>query len=366
MNPLVADNLVDIRCGRECYPELSAAIRQLCAEWREDPANRRQKVVFARLSTSVDAALKNYRAELVAKGYRPHRGTCVSFSRYLHRRGRAATERKIVKLHRLLRRPLMLIERVGKRAGQNGFSLLSGTPTLQVVSQALSTLDALRSLTNIAASFRPRAKYVKGSEGAANIRKPWWNHLCRYCDKPTELEAFLAGAISIPRERYVLNPFLCREHRSRREGGCASSEYRRLRRNEPEFQRELEELTWASVRKGPREPGLKNNLLYQFRRKIVDDKNLYLDDDSELAKEAWKLVANGISDRKKIIVMLLCAGENASSIARQLNVTRQAVHKAVQTLPVHYRFDQLDMKQMRSSSISFGRLPYLERIQTIH
>jgi hypothetical protein len=84
---------------------------------------------------------------------------------------------------------------------------------------------------------------------------------------------------------------------------------------------------------------LENALIYEFRRRIVDDRNLYLYDESKLSDAARTLVDHGMSDQKKLIVMMRRAGATGAGIARRLGISRQAVSKAMNTVPMPYRFD---------------------------
>jgi transposase-like protein len=169
------------------------------------------------------------------------------------------------------------------------------------------------------------------------------------------MQAFAEGKVTlrtIDGGRQHFSPLLCRAHRSRRNDGQASSDYRRLKRSESELQRELQGLRWASVRKGPEQTGLEAALLYEFRRRIVDARNLYLYHEAELAEEAHSLQMQGMSDRKKLIVMMLCAREGVGSIAKRLGITRQAVYRAIQNVPARYQFE--DSAQTGPSLVHFN------------
>jgi hypothetical protein len=350
LNPLPADNLVDmrvfVRCKRNCYPPLAVAIEQLCREWNEDPASRRGKIVFSKLAKTVDVVLLNYRAELVSRCGRRPAGSSLNFSHYLRQFGRRWTETKILSLHRLLRRSLessppvrhLLQDILGGTTGHNVTPASTVSPeTAKMLYELLDTLDALISLTNVVTSFRPKARLVNG----VNIRKQSWNNLCRFCGQLTEMQALAEQNVIRCRKDNApqrLNPSLCRKHRTRNEKGEALSAYRSLKRNEPELQREIEALSWASVRKGPEQPGFENELLYEFRRRIVDQQNLHLYSEAELADQARCLMQHGMNDQKKLIVMMRCANERAIVIARHLGITRQAVYKAIQTVPPRYCF----------------------------
>lgn len=79
-------------------------------------------------------------------------------------------------------------------------------------------------------------------------------------------------------------------------------------------------------------------MLYAFRRRIVDDNNMYLDSATELTREARALVKHGMTDRKKILVVLHRIGFNTCRIAEELSISKQAVYKAMKSIPDAYMF----------------------------
>ena len=70
----------------------------------------------------------------------------------------------------------------------------------------------------------------------------------------------------------------------------------------------------------------------------VDDVDVH-DLEGRLRAEARRLVDKGISDRKKEIIALIAAGMNQREVADQLGVARQAISKALKSMPARYRFD---------------------------
>ena len=69
----------------------------------------------------------------------------------------------------------------------------------------------------------------------------------------------------------------------------------------------------------------------------MDRKDLYLDDEVELANEARALVTHGMTDRKKILAVLNSMGVDARSIGERLGVSKAAVYKAIASLPDAYK-----------------------------
>ena len=326
MDPLAADKEVERAitacCRPKCYPDVNASIILLGAALGSDPSSGRERVLFAQLRRTVDVALHSYRSELIARGDDLSSWCCLHFSADLRRFGRAHTESRLLTLHRLLR-----------RVRSPGSATKSGEMSEDLI-EALETIDALRSLVNIVMTLRPKATFVRG----VNLRVYHWNPVCRFCSKPTELQAFRDGlTFREGAARTTLSPTLCCEHLARRVDGRNSSEYRKWLRNEAVLKHELKELTWASVRKGARESSWESRMLYAFRRMVVDRKDLYLDDEVELANEARALVTHGMTDRKKILAVLNSMGADARSIGERLGVSKAAVYKAIASLPDAYK-----------------------------
>jgi DNA-binding CsgD family transcriptional regulator len=60
-------------------------------------------------------------------------------------------------------------------------------------------------------------------------------------------------------------------------------------------------------------------------------------DRSELRNQARLMVDSKLSDRKKQMLMLQWSGLNQSEIARKLGIERQAVSKALASIPAMFR-----------------------------
>lgn len=354
-HPLRDDVEVDTpRVRRNCYPALASAIHQLHVGWKTDSKKRRIESVSVELHRRVDSALATYRNELVSDGYRKLAGPHSLFSRYLRRFGRERLETRLVRIHRLLRRNpcsdtscTSVPRGISLRLFEGSSAPVQGRHEVdRALNEALDTIDALISVAYEVSSLRPKSKTLRG----VTIKNPSWSALCRFCGSQTEMEMYaLSGhwpkesKISVRDEavtrRNTLSRSLCHEHASRAGRGRASSNYRRLLRAETEIKQELSGLMLASCRIGMHHTTLENALIYEFRRRIVDDRNLYLYDESKLSDAARTLVDHGMSDQKKLIVMMRRAGATGAGIARRLGISRQAVSKAMNTVPMPYRFD---------------------------
>lgn len=65
----------------------------------------------------------------------------------------------------------------------------------------------------------------------------------------------------------------------------------------------------------------------------------HTDLEMRLRGEARRLVDKRMTDRKKEMVALLSTGMSQLAAAKKLGLSRQAVSKALQSIPADYRFD---------------------------
>lgn len=369
IHPLRGDILSDIQnvpsLRLNCYPAVASAIQEVHSGWNADAKRTRELSIFTQLSTLVDAALSKYLSALVAKGFRRSATPSLRFSHYLRMFGRKHLEDKIITICRLLRQrqgdpmqgPCTLQDLFTEHEISETVPKCVRSEKDQVRFEAIDTLDALRSLMFDIMAIRRRSKSVR----EIVVKKRSWKRHCSFCGNLTEMEAYQeknewfsnsknVPDHSFPQKRDVLSPSLCHAHRSKREDGHSSSDYRRLLRNRPEMQRELAGLEIATCRAGLENASLEEILIYEYRRCIVDDQNLYLDNESELADAARAIVDNGISDRKKAIIMMLRLRPKLSQaeVGRRLGIPRQAVCNAINSVPVRYRFDPVTVAAKRA------------------
>lgn len=61
---------------------------------------------------------------------------------------------------------------------------------------------------------------------------------------------------------------------------------------------------------------------------------------AELRNLARRIVDKRLTDRKKAIIMMIASGQNQSQVAEALGIERQAVFKALATIPDDFRLDE--------------------------
>lgn len=183
-----------------------------------------------------------------------------------------------------------------------------------------------RELTGCARDASVNAERVKG--------------FCCLCGNLTELSAFLENGdwASQDDTEYTLrlSSQYCAEHRPRRIDGTWNATHKRAKRSQEHFDEELRRLSWQSCK--PAKPQARSGNLATdlYIHNFVAREALLPADRAELRDEARRMVDSKLSDRKKQIAMMLASGFNQSEIARTLGITRQAVSKAVASIPAAY------------------------------
>jgi predicted transcriptional regulator len=253
-------------------------------------------------------------------------------------------------------------------ARRHGFNVLDRFIQLMCQSECVGadtqlarSLDSLRELALVCRAKKPK----RTNGGEINARR--YRVACRLCGQKTEVSAYLDEDVPWPeddiqhvdeRKRLRLSSLYCSVHKPKTLGNPeVSATYRTLKRNQERFDREYLRLErqsfgWDVVMPQARSG---NKLVDEFMVQLIEVRKLGVGDgdasdsfeivERRLRDEARRLVDRKISDRKKEIVMLLATGHSQSSAALCLGVRRQAVSKAIQSVPLEYRFDLLGERE---------------------
>jgi DNA-binding CsgD family transcriptional regulator len=223
-----------------------------------------------------------------------------------------------------------------------------------------ASLDSLRGLASACGAKKSKSK--KKPHGKINERRAHLRPACRFCDEQTELSAHIEGtpwpAQDIDGQRLRLSALYCNEHRPKAPfSNSVRAAYLKVKRSQSQFDKELERLErqgWSDTSVSRAKSG--NKLVDEYICRFValrlksfnfDIGRFLLDQkyvaslDITLRKEARMLVDTKISDRKKEMMMLLASGLNQTATAVRLGIERQAVSKALQSIPANYRLDLL-------------------------
>lgn len=250
-------------------------------------------------------------------------------------------------------------------ARYHGFGVLDDFLRLVARHIGVDLVPSIDSLRELALACRnKKAKRISGTD----ISVSRYATICRFCENQTEAAAYPDGNApwqmdlkdsDDPSRRPRLSAVYCSEHRpkTRRRDSEVNKIYRAAIRknNQAAFDKELERLdrqSWAGASSPKAKSG--NRLVDEFMWRLwrlAAHENLMHEQqpagkgvlvEALTKREARLLVKNKVSDRKKEIVVLLADGHNQAAVARTLGIkSRQAVSKALQSIPNKYRFDLL-------------------------
>ena len=190
-----------------------------------------------------------------------------------------------------------------------------------------------------------------------------YRQTCRLCPRRSELWAAIRSGGEF---RPNLSTDFCRHHRPQQQDGSWCRKNRSEREQstdqpkpkQPKDQPELDRSTYESrVAKvwiyrrefarlsahahfGKRRLRTGFNLaLDLFAHTMVAKSQSFADEHFELARVAWHLVEHDVNDRKKEIIMRVASRHSQTAIAKDFGISRQAVHRAFNSVPKCFRFD---------------------------
>jgi hypothetical protein len=176
------------------------------------------------------------------------------------------------------------------------------------------------------------------------------NEFCSFCGAQTEVRTYLALDEECRRrlwphegERLILklsNKF-CVDHRPFGHDGRSNAAYHQARRTKAQFEVETKRLHAQSMTRSKPVAATGSAALDHFYLALIRREWPDAGDFLDLRDHANDLARQKITDKKKFIAILKASGMAQSEIGRRLGMTRQAVHKALNSLPKNCRFDRL-------------------------
>lgn len=305
-----------------CDPTVSDAIGQFQDRWRPYSKSSRRYPIVRLIQDLVDPAVAAYASTLPAHylGHIPGAGTGVALSEVVRLVGLGA----MVRLQRQLLRAFILTE-----DGQS--------PRDQ---RFIATLESLIELVWACARKRPKKTQVPGS--SLNGRR--LQEFCRFCGEPAELTLFASGDITPkandPDDDLHLSNLYCVNHRPKLPGDVWNPAYRRARRAVARFDLELARLRLQCAHRKEAQVRSGDELVDSYFLHYILGQTLQPADEAELRNQARLMVDAKLTDRKKQMLALQRAGLNQSEIARKLGIERQAVSKALSTIPAMFLLNQ--------------------------
>jgi DNA-binding CsgD family transcriptional regulator len=301
-----------------CDPTILEAIGQFQDRWRPYSASSRRYPILRLIQELIDPAVAAYTTTLPSRylGHVPGAGTGVAFSGIIRLVGLDA----MVRLQRQLLR---------------AFALTGDKQTTRD-QRFVATLESLIELVWACACKRPVKSQVRDT--SLNGERP--QGFCRFCGTLAELTSFAGGSddpkADDPEERLRLSSLYCLDHRPKLPSGAWNPTYRQARRSLAQFDLELARLSQQCAKPATPQVNSGDKLVDSYFFHYVAGKTLQPADKAELRDQARLMVDSKLSDRKKQILLLLWSGHNQSEIARKLGIERQAISKALASIPATF------------------------------
>lgn len=302
-----------------CDPSVSESIEQFEDRWRPYSASSRRYPIVGLIQELIDPAVAAYTATLPQRylGHIPGAGTGVSFSGII----------RLVGLDAMVRMQRQLLRQFIKTEDRQ-------TPKDR---RFVATLESLIGLVWDCACKRPAKSKVRDTR----LNGERLQGFCRFCGSLTELTSFAGGSddpkADDPEEKLRLSSLYCLDHRPKLPSGAWNPAYRQARRSLAQFDLELARLSQQCAKPATAQVKSGDQLVDSYFFHYVAGQTLQPADKAELRNQARLMVDSKLSDRKKQMLMLQWSGLNQSEIARKLGIERQAVSKALASIPAMFR-----------------------------
>jgi DNA-binding CsgD family transcriptional regulator len=312
-----------------CDPTVSEAIEQFRDRWRPYSVSSRRYPVTRLIEEIIDPAVAAYAATLPTHylSHVPGAGAGVSFSGII----RLVRFNAMVRLQRKLLRAFVLREDRQSARDQ----------------RFVATLESLIELVWACARKRPKKARMPGS--GLNGRRI--EGFCRFCGEVAELTMLASGdntpKADDPDDDLHLSNLYCVKHRPKLRGGLWNPAYTRARRSLAQFDLELARLSRQCAHRKKAHAASGNDLVDSYFLDYVLGQTFQPADEAELRNQARLMVDSKLTDRKKQMLALQRSGLNQSEIARKLGIERQAVSKALASVPAIFRLNQQKKRSVR-------------------
>lgn len=297
-----------------CDASVSEALHRFLDRWEPYSTASKRYSIVRLVEELIDPALAEYAETLPSRyqGHIPGAGTNVAFSTIMQLVGIAA----MVRLQRQLLRAFVLTH--DKQSGDDrGF---------------IATLETLIELVLACKRKQPSNKDMGGLNGQR------LKGFCRFCGARAELALFAEGEGQRDLEEHLrLSNLYCTTHRPKTPDGRWNPAYRQAMRSVAQFDLELARLSrQCAIRAEPKAKS-GDELVDAYIFRYMLSQTLHL---AELRNLARLMVDMKLTDRRKQILVLQKFGFNQSEIARRLEIERQAVSKALRSIPDYFRLSK--------------------------
>jgi DNA-binding CsgD family transcriptional regulator len=161
---------------------------------------------------------------------------------------------------------------------------------------------------------------------------------CRFCGTLAELASFVGGEGQRGADEQLrLSNLYCAAHRPKLPNGEWNPAYRKAKRSVAQFDLELIRLSRQCASRGIPQAKSGDELVDSYIHHYILGHTIQPADEAKLRNLARLMADTKLSDRKKQILMLQRFDFNQSEIARRLGIERQAVSKAIASIPEIFR-----------------------------
>lgn len=313
-------NKPTITIWEDCIPAVADAIQQFEKCWRPYSAFSRRYPIIRLIEQIIDPAVTVYTSALPISysGYIPGAGTGINFSAIIRILGFAA----MVRMQRQLLRQFIKTQNINIARNK----------------RFIATLESLSELVESCASKGPKKS---SPEKGVNLNSQRKKGFCDFCGSLTEFTVFMKTVTAKQindvelqdHQKLELSHQYCSKHRPRLTTGEWNPLYRKAKRSFQQFNIELARLNRQCAKRSTPQAASGDTLVDSYTYHYMLRQNLQLADMAELRNLARQMIDEKLTDRKKQILALQHAGYNQSEIAQQLGIARQAVSKALATIP---------------------------------
>ncbi|MBV4493754.1 LuxR family transcriptional regulator [Pseudomonas sp. SWRI12] len=300
-----------------CDATISEAIEQFGDRWSAYSTASKRYPITRLVEELIDPAVAAYAKEIPARyqGHIPGAGTGVAFSAIMKLVGFPA----MIRLQRQLLRAFVLTHDQQSKKDRC----------------FIATLETLIELVMACKRKKP------SSEDVGGLNNQRLKGFCRFCGSQAELASFATGeGQRDPDEHLRLSNLYCTTHRPKTHDGSWNPAYRQAKRAVAQFDLELARLSrQCAIRAEPKAKS-GDELVDAYIFRYMLSRTLHLADEAELRNLARLMVDVKLTDRRKQILVLQKFGFNQSEIARRLEIERQAVSKALRSIPDCFRLSK--------------------------
>jgi hypothetical protein len=312
----------EIQIASGCSPVLESAVRELVGSWRPYSSSARRFPILRLIEGHIDPAIQQLTI---------HNSV---FGRYVVGGGRKVSLSELIRTIRF--KAVMRAQQVLIR------QYISATKhTGEQSQEILGTLETIVELVGACGRKRPvRSRWpVKGV--TQNLQRK--RDLCEVCGHPSELTHLLDTGEwpeeNDPDYALHLSSRYCVDHRPRYADGSWNPHYQRAKRSKQVFSLELARLTVQSAQRSPPDDS-KGSIADRYAFYRAHKLDLTAADEVELRDQARRITDARLTDTKKQMLMLRASGLSQSEIARRLGISRQAVSKALASVPHSFLLDE--------------------------